>query len=368
MLRGGEVGRKAGRRGGRRLGRERRGAAALTGCLGRGAQCRYSLEPGQAGDAVGSFSLEARRGWAVLVATAMGARGEMAAMAIFNSGRRQGGQRGCRARRRAAVGRASMNVSCCCALPRDPSRTYGISEGVSGFEPGGGRLMKVGCDGCAIAKVVDGERVVGCDAVAAVNATRTVGGRAPRQELCRCTSGCSVRSVVESQGACAGMLAGSSIRRLAADQARGMNELTVEKDKEHERWERQRAARDVGRARRRDCAWTGDTFQGRRRRRRGGRGTTYRPSRQVKRKLSGSWAAGSPPVTGQAARAEAAMPPGHWTRELKRAARASAGLRRPVDLGGGPFTEVVDRCFPQVAAAGWNGWHHCRSRGLPAHR
>lgn len=39
-------------------------------------------------------------------------------------------------------------------LRRDGEGTHGISDGVSGLEPGGGRLMKVGCVACAIATVV----------------------------------------------------------------------------------------------------------------------------------------------------------------------------------------------------------------------
>lgn len=36
------------------------------------------------------------------------------------------------------------------AREREGEQTHGISDGVSGLEPGGGRLMKVGCDACVM--------------------------------------------------------------------------------------------------------------------------------------------------------------------------------------------------------------------------
>jgi hypothetical protein len=88
----------------------------------------------------------------VLVSAAERPGSKVATMTIFDSSCRQSRER----RRRASGSPPTRMVSQTIdsqrgyqVKPRLGYRiAYGISDGVSGFEPGGGKLMKVGCEGC----------------------------------------------------------------------------------------------------------------------------------------------------------------------------------------------------------------------------
>lgn len=119
----------------------------------RGSQRRHPLEAGQARDAIGPLGLERRRRWIVLVAAEIGPGVEVAAMAVFDGGCRDGRER-CRGARRRATGQELVSVSvqfCESSRSFTHQTTYGVSEGVSGLGSGGGRFVRVGCEACAIA-------------------------------------------------------------------------------------------------------------------------------------------------------------------------------------------------------------------------
>lgn len=78
--------------------------------------------------------------------------GKVASVTIFNSGGREGREGGRGARWSAA---AKGDISSGRKWKRGSEIAYGISDGVSGLEVGGGRLMKVGRGACAMAARID---------------------------------------------------------------------------------------------------------------------------------------------------------------------------------------------------------------------
>lgn len=145
--------------------------------MGRGSESSNALEAGESGDAVGALSLEAGGGRVVLVASTEGTLGEVAAMAVLDGCSRQGGEGGSGARgstadkkqgARSVPCRGSSNATrrhCTTGLV-GARGTHGISEGVSGLEPGGGRLIKVGGCVCAMVSVDWPREVMGDGGVA----------------------------------------------------------------------------------------------------------------------------------------------------------------------------------------------------------
>jgi hypothetical protein len=77
---------------------------------------------------------------------------QSAAMAIFDGGGRQGRERGgCTSRGAPGWNKAWVSKAGRRTLQRQTANwreTYGISDGVSGFDGAGGRLMNIGCDAC----------------------------------------------------------------------------------------------------------------------------------------------------------------------------------------------------------------------------
>lgn len=73
--------------------------------------------------------------------------GKVTSVTIFNSGGGEGRQGRCGARR----GTSATSMLAGVGLSGQGS-AHGISDGVSGLEVGGGRLMRVGCDAAMVAE------------------------------------------------------------------------------------------------------------------------------------------------------------------------------------------------------------------------